>query len=117
VRAIVLIFVLAELTRHARRHLGTNPDPVSLLDAGHCLAHVDDLAYDFVAYAEWPFEVAPASGDCVHIGSADAAALDLDIDIVVFERLRLEVLLLELLPCLGRLDAITAKCVRVAHVV
>ena len=35
--------------------------------------------------AEGEFLVAPAAGDGVHIGGADAAGLDLNLDVVILE--------------------------------
>lgn len=62
-------------------------------------------------------EVAPATGECVDVGAADAATLDLDVDIVIFERLGLQLLLLELLAGLGGVDAEAAEGVWIAHLV
>jgi hypothetical protein len=38
-----------------------------------------------VTDAEGEFLVAPAAGDGVHIGGADAAGLDLNLDVVILE--------------------------------
>lgn len=114
-RAVVLVLALAEVALQTRPDFSTDTDAVSLLDERHCLADSDGLAYDLVADAEWPLEVAPAAGHCVHVGSADTAALDLNVDIMVLERLGRELLLLELLAGLGGVDAEAGECVRVAH--
>ena len=62
---------------------------------------------------EWPHTVsnskrelllAPTATDCVDIATADTAALDLDIDVVVTKRLGLELVLVELGPGLGAVD-------------
>lgn len=46
----------------------------------------------------------PVALDGVNITGADTAALNLDIDVVVSEGLRVELLLLEVLPGLGAVD-------------
>jgi hypothetical protein len=48
--------------------------------------------------------VTPSTRDGVNITTADTAALDLDLNIVVSERLHIELLLVKLCPGLRRLD-------------
>lgn len=114
-RAIVFVLALADIALQASPDFSADADPVSLLDERHSLADSDGFAYDLVADAEWSLEIAPATGEGVYVGAADTAALNLDVDIVVFKWLGCQLLLLELLARLGGVDAEAAKGVGVAH--
>ena len=116
-RAIVLILCSAQLTLHARPDLGADADAIALLDVLDGLSDLDGLANHFVADAERALEFTPAAGDGVDVGAANAAALDLDIDVVVLERLGLELGLVVLGPSLGRVYDEALKSVWVAHFV
>ena len=117
VRAVVLVLVLAHVALEARPHLGADADPVAYFDAAlDVLADLHGLADHLVADAERALEVTPAAGACVHVAAADAAALDLDVDVAVLEGLGIELLLVELVPCLGRVDAKALEGVGVSHV-
>lgn len=59
--------------------------------------------------------LAPTSGDGVHVAAADTAALDLDIDVVVAERLGLELVLVELKPRVGPVDLVAGELLWVRH--
>ena len=115
--AVVLVLALAQVALQACPDLGTDTDAVSLLNERNVLADTHSLADDLVANAEGSLEITPATRDCVNIGSADAAALNLDIDVVTLEGLGCELLLLEVLPRLGGVDAEAREGVWVAHFV
>jgi hypothetical protein len=59
--------------------------------------------------------LAPASADGVDVTAADTAALDLDIDIVVTERLGLELVLVEFEPGLGPINLESGELLGVGH--
>ena len=88
--AIVFVVVFALLALHAGPNLGPDTDAVANLDSAHFRANFDGLADDLMTNAEGKRDLAPATSDAVDIGAADTAALDLDVDVVVFEGLGLE---------------------------
>jgi hypothetical protein len=51
----------------------------------------------------------------VHIAAADAAALDLNVDVVVAKRLGLELVLVEVEPGLGSVDLEPGELFRIRH--
>ena len=59
--------------------------------------------------------LAPPAADGVDITAADTAGLDLDVHVVVAERLWLELVLVELCPSLGSVDLKAGKLVGVRH--
>lgn len=89
-RAIVLIVALALRALEARPDLRSDADAVADLDRLDGGPDFHGLADDLVADADGRGRVAPAARDGVHVGAADAAALDLDVDIVVTKLLGLE---------------------------
>lgn len=89
-RAVVLIVSLAELALQAGTDLSTNTNTVSNLDGCHLVADLDSLADDFVANADWKRAFTPTSSDCMDIRTTDSAALNLDVDVTVFELLGFE---------------------------
>jgi len=116
VRAVVLVLVLAVGALEASPDLGTHADSVALLDGLDVLAHPNGLADNLVAHAEGALEVSPPAGDGVYVGPADAAALDLNVNVTLAKGLGLELGLFELVPRLGRVDGEALKGVWVAHV-
>ena len=84
-RAVVLVVSLAELALQAGPDLRSNTNTVSDLDGCHLLADLDSLTNDFVTDADWERAIAPTASDCMDIRAADAAALDLDVDVTVFK--------------------------------
>lgn len=88
--AISLIVVLALLALQTRVDLGADADALALLDQRHFGPDPHRFPDDFVAAAEGEVLGAPAAGDGVHVGAADAAGFDLHVDIVVFEWLGFE---------------------------
>lgn len=88
--AVVFVLVLAEVALEAGPDLGADADAVADFEVLDVLADLDGFADDFVADAEGAFVVAPAAGDGVKVGAADAAGGDFDVDVVVAEWLWLE---------------------------
>lgn len=101
VGAVILVLAFANVTLEARPHLRANSDAVSLPNALDFLANIDGLADHLVAYTERALKLAPAARDGVYVGPAHAAAFDLGVDIVVLERLWLELGLIIRIPSLG----------------
>lgn len=114
-RAVILVLALADIALQAGPHLGTNTNAIAHLNLLHVLADLDGLANNLVTDAERTLEVAPAAGDGVDVRPADAAALDLDVDIVILKRLGLELVAVELVPGLGRVNDEALESVWVAH--
>ena len=88
--AIILVVVFALLAFEARPDLSADSNSVSDLDRLHLVANLDCMSNDFVADDEWEGSFAPAAIDGVDIATADAAAVNLDIDVVVAELLWFE---------------------------
>ena len=89
-RTVVLVVRLAKLALQTGTDLSTNTNTVSNLDGCHLVADFDSLADDFVTDTDWERAFAPAASDGMDIGAADSAALNLDVDVTVFELLRFE---------------------------
>jgi hypothetical protein len=87
VDAVGLVIVLALLALQAGVELGADADALARLDQSDLGPDAQGLANDLVADAEGEALAAPAAADGVDIGAADAAGLDLDLDIVVLEGL------------------------------
>ena len=66
-------------------------------------------------YSKRKVLLSPASTDGVYITAADTAALNLDVDIVVTEGLRLELILVELEPGLRSVDLEPSELLGVRH--
>lgn len=106
--AVVLVIALALRALQASPHLSANADAVALLDRLDLGADLDGLADDLVAYADGQGRTAPAAVDGVDVAAADAAAFDLDVDIVVAEDFGLELGAVSLLVGLPRTINITS---------
>lgn len=114
-RTVVLVGALADIALQAGPHLGTNTDAIAHFDLRHVLSDLDGLADNLMPDAERTLELAPAAGDGVHVRPADAAALDLDVDIVIAKGLGLELVAVELVPGLGRVNDEALESLWVAH--
>src|SRR5690606_23505597 len=84
-RAIIFIVALAVVALQATPNLRANTDTVSLLHGGDLGTGLENLADDFVADDERSLDFTPTAGDGVEVGTADAAGMNLDVDVVVFE--------------------------------
>ena len=88
-KRLTVVTPLALLTAVTLR---PNTDHLSHLEPlPRVLTHPDDLADDLVPYDLRPLgaHVVPPSRDCVDVGPADARVEDLDLDVVLAERLGL----------------------------
>ena len=88
--AIVLVVALALWALEASPDLSSDANTVSHFASFYSIPNLDGLADDLVADADGHRCVTPASSDGVDIRAADAAALDLDIDIMLAELLGFE---------------------------
>jgi len=95
--------------------LGTNTDTIALLDVLDSLSDLDSLADHLVADAKRAIELTPAASDGVYIRAANTTALDFDIDVMVLERLGLELGFVVFGPSLGRVNDEALKSVWVTH--
>ena len=89
-RAIILIVRLADLALQASSNLSTDTNTVPNLNCRHFVAHLDCLANDLVTDTEGKRDISPASGYAVDITAANTTAVDLDIDVTIFEWLGFE---------------------------
>lgn len=95
--AVVLVIARALLALHARPNLSSNTDTVSDLAASHLVANLNSMANNFMPDADGKRDFAPASCDGVYIRPANAATLNLNIDVIGPEFLGFE--LVGLLVC------------------
>ena len=98
VGAVVLVAVFAGAAGEAAAAHGADADGVADFDVLDAVADAGRGADDLVANDEGKLGVAPALGEGVDVGAADAAVCDGDLDVVGFERLGLEVYDLEVVP-------------------
>ena len=89
-RTVVLVVIFAILTFHAGPDLSSYSNTITLLDALHLGTDFDCFTNDFVAHGERKRDFTPTSIDAVDIGTAHAAAFDLDVDVVVSKFLGFE---------------------------
>lgn len=68
-----------------------------------------------MAYGKGVVLGAPFAVDGVEIAGADATALDLNVDVVIAKGLRLELILVEVLPRLGAIDLEAGELFGVRH--
>ena len=133
VRAIVFLICLAKFAFQARLDLSTYANSVANLDGGHLVADLDSSTDDLVTDTDGKGAVTPAASDGVDIGAADTTALNLDVNVTVFERLWLELkrnqkfeprertgvdacfVLLKICPFALVLDHVTFECFRITH--
>ena len=83
--AVGLIVVLALFALEAGIQLRTEAHALAGFHQRDFGPDSQGLANDLVADGQREVLVAPAAADGVHIGAADPAGLDLDLDIIVFE--------------------------------
>ena len=88
--AVVFVIRLANLALQACRDLSTNTNPISHLHRRDFVAYFDRLANDFVTNAKRQRNFPPSYSDCVNGRPTNAAAIDLDINVALAERLWLE---------------------------
>ncbi len=85
-RAIVFVIALTLLTLQTTPNLCANAHTISDLNPRLTFwANSNGCPDDFMADAQWKGSFPPSAGYGVHIGAADAAAFDFDIDVVVFK--------------------------------
>ena len=89
-RAVVLVVRLAKLALQTGTDLSANTNAVSNLDGCHLVTDLDSLADNFMTNADWERAFAPTASDSMDVGAADSTALNLDVDITVFELFRFE---------------------------
>lgn len=65
--------------------------------------------------AQWKVLLSPPARNCVQITRANATRLNLDVNIVIFEWLRLQFVLVEFCPFLGILNLETDEAFWVNH--
>lgn len=97
---------LSAVGLQARSCLRANTDAVALLDVLDVLSDLDCLADDLMANNAGVGRRVPAGAERVDVGTADTAVGNLNIDVVVGERLGRVLLPLHL--ALGRLGPVTA---------
>ena len=98
VRAVVLVVLLALLALETSLDLGADADALAFLDQGYVLADLDRLANDLVPNTDRQRALAPPTGDCVHITTADTARLDQHVHVMVFKLLGLDLDRLSVTP-------------------
>lgn len=92
--AVIFLVGLAVVAGQVCLNLRTDTGTVTDFDGLHILSDLDDLSHDLMADADWKRAFTPASVDGVNVGTADAAAVNGDVDVTVFEWLELELPLL-----------------------
>ena len=104
-RTIVLVCIIARPASHAASNLRPYANTISNLDVLHVFSNAYCFADDLVSDDEGKLGVAPALGEGVDVGAADAAVRNGNFDVVVFKRLGLECLYLKASKVLGVWDA------------
>jgi len=89
-RTIILILALADFAFEARPYLRSHTNPIADLHRRDLRPDFNSVSDDLVARAEREVRGAPPLGDGVHVAAADAAGEDFDVDVVILERLRFE---------------------------
>jgi hypothetical protein len=80
-RAIILIPALTVLTLETRPNLRSHPDSIPNLDGLDLGTDFNRFTDDLVPDAQGHGRITPAAGDGVHVGAADTAADDADVDV------------------------------------
>ena len=111
VGAVVLVAVFAGAAGEAAAAHGADADGVADFDVLDAVADAGCGADDLVSDDEGKLGVAPALGEGVDVGAADAAVGDGDLDIFGLERLGLEVYDLEVVPSVLIWKAVVRKAV------
>lgn len=113
--AVVFVFALAQIALHAAVHLRAYAHAVALLDVLDVRPDFDGAPDDLVPDAQRAGVFAPAARDGVHVGAAYTARIDGNVNVVRAKWLDLQLGFVELVPCLGAVDAEAFKRFRVAH--
>lgn len=74
-----------------------------------------DKAKNTVSDSKGELLLAPSTRDGVQVAAADAAGLDLDVDVVVAKGLGVKLVLVELIPRLGAVDLEARELVGIRH--
>ncbi len=85
-QTVRLIVVLAVAALEARVYLSPNTDPLADLGERHGGAHPDHFANDLVADGKRVGHLTPVASNGMYITGAYAAALDLNVEIIVANR-------------------------------
>lgn len=112
---VVLVGGLADVTLETAPYLSAYTDPISFFDVLDLFTHPDGFPNNLVTDTERPLEVSPPAGEGVDVGAAHAAALNLDVDVVLLEGLGGELGLVEFGVGLGRVHHEPLECLWVAH--
>jgi len=115
IRTVVFLIGLAVITAQVGSNLCTNTNTIADLDVFHLVTNLDGTTDDFVSDTKRKGSFSPAASDRVNIGTADTTCVNGNIDIIFFECLELELLLVEGLPLFGILDNESSSSFRVAH--
>ena len=109
VGAVVLVSIFTGATGEAAASLRADTYDVADFDVRDVVSNAGNISDDLVADDEGKLRLAPALGESVHVGAADAAVGDGDLDVVGFERLGLEVYDLEVVPSVLVWEAVVRK--------
>jgi len=133
--AVCFVIVLALTAVEARVALGTDANTLALLDERDFRPDTDSLPNnlfpsvshislarkrdgpDTVSNGEGEMLWAPTTTDGVYVAATNAAALNLDVDIVVPKGLGLEFILVKVGPGLGPVDLEARELVGIGHFV
>ena len=91
-RAVILVVALALWTLQARPDLSADTDAVANLHSLDFRSNQDSLTNNFVTDANGKRSIAPAAVDGMNVRSADTAAFNLNVNIVVTELLGFELI-------------------------
>lgn len=93
IRAVVLLVRFAVVAREIGTNLGSNASAIADLEILDLGTDFDDLADDFVAYAERKRDLfSPAAGDGVNVGRANTTCVDGNVDIIIFKLFQRELM-------------------------
>jgi hypothetical protein len=68
--------------------LSSSADAIASLELLNFRTNAENFADDLVPYADWGVcDLSPTTSNCVDVGTADATALVLDVNIIFFEDL------------------------------
>ena len=90
--AVVLLVRFAKLAFQTCQDLSSYPNTVPNLNGSHFVSDLNGLANDLVTNADWKRAISPSASDGVNIRTANTTALNLYVNITIFEWLWLELL-------------------------
>ena len=90
IRAVVLVVRLAILALKAGSDLGAHANTITDFAGGDFVTHANCLANDFMSHTDWHRRLSPTAVDRVHVGTADTASIDFDINVPVLKWLCFE---------------------------